>query len=1059
MKKKFLLLTLFLLLVAMVRPQKADAAPYYNIDLYHFEWLQGIWVNGEDLSAGGTISCGNGTATLDKSSSPYKLTLTNAEITGWKVEGDYGLGIVSDTPLEIVLKGSNTIKIKRSDFIIGIGAPSLTFNGSGSLSMDLNVTDVHIGVDDYLSLYVMNAVGIYAEQVTIYDGQYNLDCADDVNYISHAIRTDYLRIVKGRFSLFGSGGAFSKTPSFSKVSGDAYPVFSKYSTVSAVKVGKGASHCSAADKKKLDEYNKYVTFNVSAHCDTVELLSASSPVIGHKVSDESKVSPLGFMGEIQVDSVAWFEKTKPDVKLSTASKFESGKKYTMTVYLSSCVDGMLDSDTKCPAAKGKVTYNGKMLKLQGKDVYMLEITSPAVTSTEANVWVNGNRLAFDYPGKDAIEFDRNENTIYLDNVSISGSSHIAEDFFNGNAVIYSEEDLTIVLKGSNVITIPQQAARGHNYAIAGGGKITICGTGSLTINSMSEDSIGMEASQLEIADGCKVDITAETGISAAYDLINNGELHICASNTGIFLESGDLINNGNVYASGSSTAIHLFHGTLKMSSAQKLLGSTKAGDELANLTDATWVKDYSRADLKSSGKEAFTVFVGILGHTHVFNQKVESDEYLASVPVCTKNTLYYYSCICGEKDLNGKTFQSAQKGEHSFKEENTDAKYLKSEADCKSPAVYYYKCENCEEHGTLTFTYGEIGEHAFGDDDICDTCGLVKKPDHTHTGLLVKKVDATCEKEGMQAYYVCSCGKMFRDVACTKEITDPSQLVIGKINHIAGEIIIDKKPEIGMEGHSHTECIMCGIHMDETDMPALKQSHTHSGKKVAKVEPTCEKEGCQEYYICSCGSYFADSACTKEITDLKTLKIAKIDHIISDWIIEKEAGVGVEGRRFKECTMCHEEFDEEFIPALTKECEHIFTEQRGGKEATCTEEGYTGDLYCFDCNKLLKAGTVIPKKEHTYNGEGICTVCGANKAEEDPQGGDPQQGENQQGENPQGEDPQQGDNTDTKKKETAGNIGLYVLIAVLLATIIAVIVILLLKKKKSANKEEEKPEE
>ena len=37
------------------------------------------------------------------------------------------------------------------------------------------------------------------------------------------------------------------------------------------------------------------------------------------------------------------------------------------------------------------------------------------------------------------------------------------------------------------------------------------------------------------------------------------------------------------------------------------------------------------------------------------------------------------------------------------------------------------------------------------------------------------------------------------------------------------------------------------------------------------------------------------------------------------------------------------------------------------KKATCTEEGYTGDLYCKDCNKLLKKGETIPKTDHKWD--------------------------------------------------------------------------------------------
>ena len=55
------------------------------------------------------------------------------------------------------------------------------------------------------------------------------------------------------------------------------------------------------------------------------------------------------------------------------------------------------------------------------------------------------------------------------------------------------------------------------------------------------------------------------------------------------------------------------------------------------------------------------------------------------------------------------------------------------------------------------------------------------------------------------------------------------------------------------------------------------------------------------------------------------------------------------------CAVCHQEYGE-----INPE-NHKNTELRGAKEATSTETGYTGDLYCKDCKKKLQTGTVIPK--------------------------------------------------------------------------------------------------
>ena len=80
-------------------------------------------------------------------------------------------------------------------------------------------------------------------------------------------------------------------------------------------------------------------------------------------------------------------------------------------------------------------------------------------------------------------------------------------------------------------------------------------------------------------------------------------------------------------------------------------------------------------------------------------------------------------------------------------------------------------------------------------------------------------------------------------------------------------------------------------------------------------------------------------------------------------------------------------------------CKHENTENCNAKDATCTEEGYTGDTYCLDCGELLSEGSVIPAKGHSYDegvvtteptteSEGVktytCTVCGATKTESIP---------------------------------------------------------------------------
>ena len=65
----------------------------------------------------------------------------------------------------------------------------------------------------------------------------------------------------------------------------------------------------------------------------------------------------------------------------------------------------------------------------------------------------------------------------------------------------------------------------------------------------------------------------------------------------------------------------------------------------------------------------------------------------------------------------------------------------------------------------------------------------------------------------------------------------------------------------------------------------------------------------------------------------------------------------------------------------TSDCKHTGgTEIKDAKDATCTENGYTGDTYCKDCGDKLESGKVIPAAGHkggtaTCKDKAVCEVC------------------------------------------------------------------------------------
>lgn len=87
------------------------------------------------------------------------------------------------------------------------------------------------------------------------------------------------------------------------------------------------------------------------------------------------------------------------------------------------------------------------------------------------------------------------------------------------------------------------------------------------------------------------------------------------------------------------------------------------------------------------------------------------------------------------------------------------------------------------------------------------------------------------------------------------------------------------------------------------------------------------------------------------------------------------------------------------VTLKTAVCTHEHTEIRDAKEATCTEDGYTGDIYCTDCGQKIGDGSAVSAKGHSYDSgvvtteptteaEGVktytCTACGETKTESIP---------------------------------------------------------------------------
>lgn len=95
----------------------------------------------------------------------------------------------------------------------------------------------------------------------------------------------------------------------------------------------------------------------------------------------------------------------------------------------------------------------------------------------------------------------------------------------------------------------------------------------------------------------------------------------------------------------------------------------------------------------------------------------------------------------------------------------------------------------------------------------------------------------------------------------------------------------------------------------------IDTSCTHEMYYYSRVEPTCFNTGNIAFYKCNkCNKYFLDFEGKNEITS--SIVISKLEHVLSDYIIDREPTYTSNGHRHKECLLCHTRFNEEEIPML-----------------------------------------------------------------------------------------------------------------------------------------------
>ena len=202
-------------------------------------------------------------------------------------------------------------------------------------------------------------------------------------------------------------------------------------------------------------------------------------------------------------------------------------------------------------------------------------------------------------------------------------------------------------------------------------------------------------------------------------------------------------------------------------------------------------------------------------------------------------------------------------------------------------------------------------------------------PAKGHTLTAVEAVPATCETAGVKAHWVCSvCGKLFSDAEGKTETTL-------------------EKLAIPATGHAYGE-------------PVWKWNDDFT----ASATFTCSNDASHVETV--------NAAVTNEVTTEATCK--------ADGVRTYTAKVTFEGKEYTDTKT-------EVIPATSHDTELV-----GAKDATCTEDGYTGDEVCKVCQTVVKQGEVIPALGHDYK-DGKCSRCGAEEPTTPVEPGKPQQPE------------------------------------------------------------------
>lgn len=154
-------------------------------------------------------------------------------------------------------------------------------------------------------------------------------------------------------------------------------------------------------------------------------------------------------------------------------------------------------------------------------------------------------------------------------------------------------------------------------------------------------------------------------------------------------------------------------------------------------------------------------------------------------------------------------------------------------------------------------------------------------------------------------------------------------------------------------GKKNILCGACGEVLGTETIPQIE--HLFTDWKVTKPA-TCTTLG-EEEGTCSCGA--KTTRPTAEFGEHQYIEKAEKQYLVSP------ATCITRATYYKSCSVCGEPSSETFESGEVNTSNHVGdTYVVKQKEATCYEEGYTGDTKCSSCDATITPGKTIPKNAH-----------------------------------------------------------------------------------------------